>query len=490
MSTATAVHIVHCVDTEGPLYEPLEVTFERLRDIFQLELTPTIELLRRLQAGELDLGGLESAVQRVVSPHLLEYNDTWDKVDAMLTEVMHASFRTQLYDSAGNGWIYNWFCVDHVDYDWNPRRRDIGYHNIFKHYQRAMVNNSSLRDGLHFHYHPHPFSRQANHSATHWWASSDSLHQILSRRVIDHHWFPAAHRAGFHVTRPDSHWFLEQHIPFDFSNQAVDESETDSSQAGVSSGRFGDWRRATRTWTPYHPSADDYQLPGHCRRWIARCLNIGTRYRLLKESDVRQAFKEADCGRPAVLSFTNHDFRNISSDVMGVVEILRKMKAEFPDVPFLFSEAVTAMRSALNLPVLGPCELKISIEELSTSRHIVKVSSEVPTFGPQPWLALKTAAGTYHFDNFDIDMPFHKWQYVLDEETLLKSALSAIGIAANNSYGITSVVVIDPHTETAMTRYWNMPESNSLGVPDVPQGRDAGVAKRTTSRLLYASMQQ
>ena len=38
----------------------------------------------------MDLGGLEAAVQKVVDPHLLAYNDTWDKVDAMLAELMRA----------------------------------------------------------------------------------------------------------------------------------------------------------------------------------------------------------------------------------------------------------------------------------------------------------------------------------------------------------------------------------------------------------------
>ena len=206
--TDNAVYIVHCIDTEGPLYESVDATFERLRDIFQLELEPSSRLLRQLQAGEVPLGGLEAAVQKVVDPSLLAYNDTWDKVDAMLAELMHESFRTEVCDSAGTGWIYNWFCVDHVDYDANPRRRDIGYHNIFEHYSRMMQETGSLEDGLHFHYHPHSFRREAHRCATHWWASSDSLHQVLSRRVIDHGWFPAAHRPGFHVIRPDSHWFL------------------------------------------------------------------------------------------------------------------------------------------------------------------------------------------------------------------------------------------------------------------------------------------
>ena len=32
------VYVVHCIDTEGPLYESLDATFERINDIFRLIL--------------------------------------------------------------------------------------------------------------------------------------------------------------------------------------------------------------------------------------------------------------------------------------------------------------------------------------------------------------------------------------------------------------------------------------------------------------------
>jgi hypothetical protein len=453
------VYVVHCIDTEGPLHESVDATFERLRQIFHLDLEPSVGLLRRLQAGEVSLDGLEAAVQKVVDPHLLAYNDTWDRVDAMLAELTQDSFRTQTCDSSGAGWIYNWFCVDHVDYDANPRRRDIGYHNIFEHYRRVIRETGSSQDGLHFHYHPHSFRREAHRCATHWWSSSDSLQQILSRRVIDHQWFPSTHRPGFHVIRPDSHWFLEQHIPFDFSSQAMVDVGTDSAQFGLAGGRFGDWRRAPSTWAPYHPSADDYQVPGNCRRWITRCLNIGTRYRLLQEHDVRQAFREAFEGRPVVLAITNHDFRNMIPDIQATRELLQRVALEFPGVPFIVSEAVTAMRSALNLQALPPCELDMAIRRVDDSAHVLEVQSSTPTFGPQPWLAIKTRTATYHTDNFDIDIPFRRWQYVFDDETFPLSAVQAIGVAANNAFGITTVSLIDPATSRMSKAYWNLPSS-------------------------------
>ncbi len=451
------VYVVHCIDTEGPLHEPVVATFERLKAIFNLDLEPSTALLQRLQAGDVDLGGIESAVQKVVDPHLLAYNDTWDKVDAMLAPIMAPDFRCQMPDSFGRAWIYNWFCVDHVGYGDNPRRRDIGYHNIFDHYQLLMRETGSFQDGLYYHFHPHNFRHEAHRCATHWWSTSDSLFQILCRRVIDRRWFPAAHRPGFHVIRPDSHWFLEQFIPFDYASQAMTQTADDTAQFGLQGGRLGDWRRAPVTWTPYHPAADDYQRPGDCRRWIARCLNVGTRFRLITEADVRQAFQEAQAGKPVVLAVTNHDFRNMAPDIDQVRALLHKVGRDFSDVPFQYSDAVAAIRGAMALESQPPCELELTISQVDAGTHVLVVLSQTPTFGPQPWLALKTKAGSYHHDNFDIDVPFHRWQYVFDAETFPLAHLSAVGVAANNAYGTTTVAVLDPATGKSSRTHWNLP---------------------------------
>ncbi len=423
------VHIVHCIDTEGPLHESVEATFERLKAVFGLDLEPSLSLLRRLQAGEVDLGGLEEAVCKVVDPHLLAYNDTWDKVDAMLEECTSAGFRDQLLDSDGNGWVYNWFCVDHVDYDANPRRRDMGYHNVFDHYRRLTSRPESARDGLHFHYHPHNFRREAHRCATHWWTSSDSLQQIISRRVIDRQWFPVANRAGFHVTRPDSHWFLEQFIPFDLSNQAtVVFTADDKAQAGLGEGRWGDWRRAPTTWGPYHPSHDDYQVLGTCRRWIARCLNVGTRYRLLNEDDVRQAFAEAREGLPVVLAFTNHDFRDIRPDVDEVRHLLSLATRDYPDVlPLLRSRTGDAG------------SLGAAIGSNDRSRSPSPKQRNHPCVGSVVKSPLQLALASAQ-DNASVPIitttstsTSRSWRYVFDEETFPIAALDSIGSAADNS---------------------------------------------------------
>jgi hypothetical protein len=60
---------------------------------------------------------------------------------------------------------------------------------------------------------------------------------------------------------------------------------------------------------------DDYQVPGNCRRWITRCLNLGGRYSSIGQKEVDQAFSQAEEGAPVILAFTHHDFRDMKLDI-------------------------------------------------------------------------------------------------------------------------------------------------------------------------------
>lgn len=431
------VHVVHCIDTEGPLHESLEATFERLRAIFDIDLPPDAATLRQLQNAELDLGGIEAQVARVIAPDLLDYNHTWDKLDAMLERVMAAKFRTRTKDSFGGGWVYNWFCVDHVGYATNPRDRDLGQFHIHDHYRAMIAKTGSDQDALHFHFHPVSFAAAGNHAATRYFNDGGRLYDILARYVIDKQWFPCAYRPGFHSERPDSHWFLEQHVPFDYANQATVQ-DLDAQQLDISGGRFGDWRRAPVNWQPYHPAHDDHQTPGDCRRWIMRCLNVGTRLRLLDQGDVDQAFQEASDGKPTVLAFANHDYRDIAPDVTRVMDMLHSATERHPGVRFKFSEARAAAREALDLRPDPAFALDLALTD-----NRIDITATTPTFGPQPFLALKTKDGAYHHDNLDMGEPFKRWSYTLDEQTLPMERIEKIGVAACDGSGAVSVAVFD-----------------------------------------------
>ena len=433
------VYVVHCTDAEGPLYESLEATFQRLMDIFGLRLPPSRETLKKLQRGELDLGGLEPEIARVLHPRLITYNDTWDKIEAMLERITSKAFRHALPDSDGGGWVYNWCCVDHVGYHLNPRRKDCGYHNIFDRYRR-FIQETGAPDGLHFHFHPSHPSGASHRSATFYFHDL-KFYQILARRIIDRSWFPSVNRAGFQTERPDSHWLLEQWIPFDISNMASDDAP--AAQCDLGEGMSGDWRRAPNDWSVYRPQHDDYQVPGACRRSIARSLNLGTRLGLLTEAEVRKAFERARREGATLMSFADHDFRDVGQNVLEFQSMVQQVLPDFPDVRFRYAEAREAMNRVMFGDYRPPSRNLLSVQITPARRRDTKlltIEADEPTFGPQPFLAIRTRGGQYHHDNLDVQTPFLKWTYTFHEDTFLWDEVEAIGVATNDRRGFPHVV--------------------------------------------------
>ena len=435
------LYIVHCVDTEGPLHEPLDATFERLFEIYQVRLDPTKENLLKLQNKSLDLNGLEEEISKTFRKELIQYNDSWEKIDLMLDKIMSTPYRNRYLDSNGNGIVYNWHCMDNVGFVTNERRRDLGFGNIFKHYRRKIAEHGDL-DEIHWHFHPLSFDREGHMSSTSYDNSYSILHEILCRRLINHRWFPIVNRAGFHAIRQDSSFFLEQWIPFDFSNQATYSDNDMQSDAY----RYGDWRRAPKNWIPYHPSYHDYQVPGNMNRYTTKCLNIGTRHNLLTDYEIESAFRDAQSNGTAILAFTNHDFRDMQIDIEDVYPRIATIAQDYQDVDHIHSEAVRAMQKTLGSDGGGD-KIKLSseiIQENSKTKLSVNCC-EGEVFGSQPYLAIKTKEGRYLHDNFNEREHPNCWEYIFDRATIEFSSIDTVSVAANDKYGNQDITSIEPN---------------------------------------------
>ena len=108
------VYIVHAIDTEGPLYESFASHFERIKEAFGIDIEPTKENLEKLKNKKFDLSGNEENASQMMSKIRINTNQTWDQIDDMLDIITAKKYRHKTKDSFGNGWIYNWFCMDHV----------------------------------------------------------------------------------------------------------------------------------------------------------------------------------------------------------------------------------------------------------------------------------------------------------------------------------------------------------------------------------------
>ena len=429
------LHIVHCIDTEGPLDEDIYATFERLEYIFNIKLKPSIENLKAIQQKKIDLSGLEDQVAKAFSPEILNYNRNWSDISKMLNVALSKDFRNKITDDFENGWVYSWHCMDHITCFDNPRHKDFGYGNIFRYYKNKLEETNSTQDEINWHYHPLSLTKNPTHTASSYLNNYSDLLKILCRRIIDDSWFPIVNRPAFHTERPDSHSFLENWIPFDYANQSLTGIQD---QFELTNGRFSDWSRASKSWRGYNPSHHDYQTEGNCNRLIFRILNVGTRHRALKTEHFHEAFSEARQYGQAILAFADHDYRNITKDVEKVRDMLTSVKTMYGDVDVKFSGAEEAIINLKHYENFESPEFEILIEG---NRLTVKLIKGL-IFGPQPFLAIKTKTGDYYHDNLDVIEPFKIWSYYFDEQTLQLETISKVGIGSAGKYGKRSVKVL------------------------------------------------
>ena len=441
------VYFVHCIDTEGPLMEAPDVPFQMIKRVFGLDIPASSENLRKLRKGEMPLNGLEQSVADLVDPRKMCLG-TWTEIDRSLEVITSPDYRRELPDSTGGGWKYTWCCVNHTGFHGeNPRHRDAGYNNIYDHYRR-MVDEQQSGDVIGFHYHPLPLSGNFHDSGTAYWGG-ENLNQILAHAVLDRHWFPSVFRPGFNTERPDANWFLEQWIPFDYANNAVCRQNSD--QPDLTAGRFGDWRRAPAQWRPYHPSHDDYQTEGNCRRSIFRILNMYARVCEIQESDIREGFERARNGEDTVIAVADHDYKDMKFDIDRVREMLRTVTADYPEVPFVYTDGITAARKVLGLKPAAP-GLQLRLDRSGIFPRL-EITAEENLFGPQPFLAIRSG-NTYHWDNLDF-ADDHVWSYTFDSNTIELSDVRNIGVAGNSTSGVAEVCTLDPATMEASHTVWD-----------------------------------
>jgi hypothetical protein len=421
----STVYLVHCIDTEGPLAE------------MPLSLTEPTDGEQRFSAPD-----FAHDLARIIARHRKSTLGTWETIFAMLKRALSPEFRRKTVDSEGGGWIYNWFCMDHLGFVENPRQRVMGVHNIFDVYRR-IVDEQSTGDSVHWHFHPMSTYREAHRCATSY-INSPELWDILCRRLIDRRFFPIANRSGFQDQRPDSHWFLEQFIPFDFSNLSCGEIDP-VVNPDLAAGRFNDWRWAADDWSTYHPSHDCYQLPGSCRRKIARCLNVLSRFANLDKFELTKAFRRAQDGKPTLVAFASHDWRDISLEVEFVRSLLKAMAPDFPGVSVKFSSAVDAFNAVHPPRDIKPFKLAAALQ-FNDSGLPTRLDVEVPRgrlFGPQPFLAIRTRSRRYIHDNFNYARSLDSFYYSFDQDSISPDDVSAIGVAGNDEAGRQSIHVIE-----------------------------------------------
>ena len=434
------VNFVHCVDTEGPLYESLTETFADLQDHFGIELTPSPENLDRIQRGEGVPEEIKRAVMGRYSKHRLAYNRDWGMIDRMHEDLFSQEFRSSFCDDFGSSYRFNWFCLDQVGFEANPRRRTLGYNLVYERYAELCRLHPQALDRLYWHFHPVAFNRVANCQGLSIQNGNEHL-LSLAHRLIDCRHFPAVFRPGYHQEKTDLNLFLEQWIPFDYANLNGD----DHAGREAREYRFIDWRRAPTDWRPYHPSFGSADRPGDLRRWIGRTLTLGTNFCSVNKSELVRAFRDA-VAEDVLVSVCSHDNRDMMEEVLELRNLIGAAREEANTaVPLRFCNAVEGFVRTLKLSAEDPIKLACEL-----NGDELKVSVEGRPFGFQPFFCVRTLTGEYFHDNMSGTGDDGSFFYIFDKHTVPLAAVEQIGLAATNFVGDVTIAILTPATGDIM----------------------------------------
>jgi hypothetical protein len=99
----------------------------------------------------------------------------------------------------------------------------------------------------------------------------------------------------------------------------------------------------------------DYQKRGDMRRYVAWCLNLDSRIRLITKKEIYRANKQVDDKGPTILSVTNHEEREMRTGSDWLMTTIRDLQTKsFNHVKICHANAVEAIRKTEGLKSSPP----------------------------------------------------------------------------------------------------------------------------------------
>ena len=162
----------------------------------------------------------------------------------------------------------------------------------------------------------------------------------------------------------------------------------------------------------------------------------------MKPVDVEEAFDTARQRGSSLLSFTNHDVRDMTNEIINTYTMIIDVAKKYPDFKFKFVNAIEGFRKVCKIKKTGKPDFEFKLLK-GNKFNIIIVETKNQIFGPQPFLALKLKNGSYFWENFDFQDD-NIWTYTFDSSSVELDELESIGIAANSPSGVTEVLVYNP----------------------------------------------
>ncbi len=311
-------------------------------------------------------------------------------------KVMNAAFRSPLRDSEGvplqlTWWMHSGNVFRFADNCDVPLANTIALHLMKAHHGNAVAQ---LGDELSLHYHTWDWTDE-NGDGIYYWNQARSFAQCredfdvtLCQYLLEEQVFPVSFRSGWHYM--DNLWqnHLDNLLPFSMHNDYP--AKRDDTVEPTDN--IYDWSLASAEFVPFHPSPDNYQLPGTCKGW-----NLRSRYmKSMSQALMDQTFQKAGAGTDQVVCLWSHlPETDFPEQIQRIHALAVAAAQKYPAVKFHYKTAIAAMQAWLktedrDAPLLQVTELP------GGDTPVYVIHSNEPIFQKQPFVALKDIYERYH----------------------------------------------------------------------------------------------
>lgn len=288
--------------------------------------------------------------------------DVFESQTGVLSQVYDYEFRNAHVDSLGRPFKITWFMHGGAWFTTAVNSTPISatYH-IRKNWGDDI---EAWGDALEYHFHHYIWDGDSWEMAPTFAETIWEYEWVMSQMMLDEYLFITSFRSGWNYMDDTYQQYLERWVPFRMEGVQPD-------------------------WVPYHPSFEDYRLPGTMKGWEVRHHYTKS----VSASIVDQIFNAAELGTDQVVCIWSHqnepDFPNQIADVD---QRFHEGQTNHPSVQFYYCSAKEAMHRWLeNTSTTVPyLEVKSIVNEYNVN---VTILTEDDIYQEQPWVAAKRYAG-------------------------------------------------------------------------------------------------
>ena len=365
-------------------------------------------------------------------PHYLQ--NSFTDTNAPVFQIMDPAWRSQFRDSFGQPIKFTWWMMGGNIYrdadNLNVPTANTMTLHLMKQYHGAAIRQ--FGDELSLHYHTYLWS-DYNGNGIHYWNQTRTFNEsradfdvTLCQYLLEEGVFPVSFRSGWHFMDQDWQQYLNQLIPFCFHDNygvKVPWYTNTGPIAGVE-----DWSHAPSAFVPYHPSTNDYQVPGSTPGWNVRSVKI----QALTQTNVDQMFSQASSGADQVACLWDHLPENFVANITKLSTFISQAAANNPKVPFRYCTAVEAMQRWLGVTNQAPPVLGVT-QSLKNQTITLTITSSVPIFQEKPFVCLRDVFRQYtNLTHSCAPIGSNSWTVTLPVSLNL---LAKVGVAATDTAG-------------------------------------------------------